>query len=66
MISKAGIWRTGHGSGSAFIDITGRKESKIKILHLVAQQYPSRVEVLTQQVGILEFAEINFAPDDAH
>ncbi|EIE77976.1 hypothetical protein RO3G_02680 [Rhizopus delemar RA 99-880] len=64
MISKTSIWRTGHGSGSVFIDMTGRKESKIEFLHLVAQQYPSRVGVLTQQVGTLKFAEINFAPDD--
>ncbi|KAG1147720.1 hypothetical protein G6F37_011740 [Rhizopus arrhizus] len=64
MISKTSIWRTGHGSGSVFIDMTGRKESKIEFLHLVAQQYPSRVGVLTQQVGTLKFVEINFAPDD--
>ncbi|KAG1440580.1 hypothetical protein G6F56_011862 [Rhizopus delemar] len=48
MISKTSIWRTGHGSGSVFINMTGRKESKIEFLHLVAQQYPSRVGVLTQ------------------
>ncbi|KAG0975363.1 hypothetical protein G6F28_012947 [Rhizopus arrhizus] len=64
MVSKTSTWRTGHGSGSVFIDMTGRKESKIEFLHLVAQQYPSRVGVLTQQVGTLKFAEINFVPDD--
>ncbi|KAG1149620.1 hypothetical protein G6F37_011382 [Rhizopus arrhizus] len=46
------------------ISKTSRKESKIEFLHLVAQQYPSRVGVLTQQVGTLKFVEINFAPDD--
>ncbi|KAG1323882.1 hypothetical protein G6F63_012814 [Rhizopus arrhizus] len=46
------------------ISKTSRKESKIEFLHLVPQQYPSRVGVLTQQVGTLKFAEINFAPDD--
>ena len=35
------------------IDMTGRKESKIEFLHLIVQQYPSRVGVLTQQVGAL-------------
>ncbi|KAG1135607.1 hypothetical protein G6F37_012688 [Rhizopus arrhizus] len=64
IISKTSIWRTGHGSGSVFINMTGRKESKIEFLHLVAQQYSSQAEVLTQQVGTLKFAEINFAPDD--
>jgi hypothetical protein len=64
MVSKTSTWRTGHGSGSVFIDMTGRKESKIEFLHLVAQQYPSHVGVLTQQVGTLKFAEINFVPDD--
>ncbi|KAG1046594.1 hypothetical protein G6F43_010926 [Rhizopus delemar] len=51
-------------SGSVSIDMTGRKESKIEFLHLVVQQYPSRVGDLTQQVGALKFAEINFASDD--
>jgi hypothetical protein len=64
MISKISIWQTGHGSGSVFINMTGRKKSKIEFLHLVAQQYSSQVGVLTQQVGTLKFAEINFAPDD--
>ncbi|KAG1137118.1 hypothetical protein G6F37_011518 [Rhizopus arrhizus] len=53
MVSKTSTWRAGHCPGSVFIDMTGRKELKIEFLHLVAQQYPSRVGVLTQQVGTL-------------
>ncbi|KAG1580675.1 hypothetical protein G6F48_010297 [Rhizopus delemar] len=44
--------------------MTGCKETKIELLGLIAEQYPSRVGVLTQQVGSLKFAEINFDPAD--
>ncbi|EIE84390.1 hypothetical protein RO3G_09100 [Rhizopus delemar RA 99-880] len=44
--------------------MTGRKEAKIELLILIAQQYLSREGVLTQQVGALKFAEINFYPAD--
>ncbi|KAG1139314.1 hypothetical protein G6F37_009855 [Rhizopus arrhizus] len=64
MISKTSIWQTGHGSGSVFVNMTERKESKIEFLHLVAQQYSSQVGVFPQQLGTLKFAEINFVPDD--
>lgn len=62
---KTSIWRTGHGTGSVFIDMTNRKESKVEFLTLVSDQYPTRIGVLTQQVGSLRFAEINFHPEDA-
>ncbi|KAG1184668.1 hypothetical protein G6F36_007522 [Rhizopus arrhizus] len=64
MISKTSIWQTGHGSGSVFVNMTERKESKIEFLHLVAQQYSSQVGAFPQQLGTLKFAEINFVPDD--
>ncbi|KAG0930322.1 hypothetical protein G6F29_012029 [Rhizopus arrhizus] len=63
-VSKTSIWRPGHGPGSVFVDMTGRKESKVEFLSLIAKQYPSRVGVITQQVGSMKFAEINFDPDD--
>ncbi|KAG0975222.1 hypothetical protein G6F29_011689 [Rhizopus arrhizus] len=63
-ITKTSIWRPGHGPGSVFIDMTGRKETKLEFLRLVAQQYPSRMGVLTQQFGSMKFAEINFEPTD--
>ncbi|EIE91395.1 hypothetical protein G6F46_011881 [Rhizopus delemar] len=63
-IVKTSIWRPGHGPGSIFVDMTGRKESKVEFLGLVAKQYPSRVGVITQKVGSMKFAEINFDPDD--
>ncbi|KAG1136415.1 hypothetical protein G6F37_012027 [Rhizopus arrhizus] len=63
-VSKTSIWRPGHGPGSVFVDMTGRKESKFEFLSLIAKQYPSRVGVITQQVGSMKFAEINFDPDD--
>ncbi|KAG1522711.1 hypothetical protein G6F52_005627 [Rhizopus delemar] len=63
-VFKSSIWRPGHGPGSVFLDMTGRKETKIEFLRLIAQQYPSRVGVLIQQVGSLKFAEINFDPAD--
>ncbi|KAG0934421.1 hypothetical protein G6F29_010006 [Rhizopus arrhizus] len=63
-VSKTSIWRPGHGPGSVFADMTGRKESKVEFLSLIAKQYPSRVGVITQQVGSMKFPEINFDPDD--
>ncbi|KAG1441370.1 hypothetical protein G6F55_013272 [Rhizopus delemar] len=63
-VFKSSIWRPGHGPGSVFLDMTGRKETKIEFLRLIAQQYLSRVGVLTQQVRSLKFAEINFDPAD--
>lgn len=63
-VVKTSIWRPGHGPGSVFVDMTGRTESKLEFLSLVAQQYPTRVGVLTQQVGSLKFAEINFDSAD--
>ncbi|KAG1042926.1 hypothetical protein G6F43_011778 [Rhizopus delemar] len=47
-IVKASIWRPGYDPGSVFVDMTGRKESKVEFLGLVAKQYPSRVGVITQ------------------
>ncbi|KAG1367128.1 hypothetical protein G6F61_013171 [Rhizopus arrhizus] len=47
-VSKTSIWRPGHGPVSAFVDMTGRKESKFEFLSLIAKQYPSRVGVITQ------------------
>ncbi|KAG1132856.1 hypothetical protein G6F37_010513 [Rhizopus arrhizus] len=44
--------------------MTGRKETKLEFLRLVAQQCPSRMGVLTQQFGSMKFAEINFEPTD--
>ncbi|KAG1533187.1 hypothetical protein G6F51_012745 [Rhizopus arrhizus] len=44
--------------------MTGRKETMLEFLRLVAQQYPSRMGVLTQQFGSMKFAEINFEPTD--
>ncbi|KAG1464511.1 hypothetical protein G6F46_002570 [Rhizopus delemar] len=61
---KSSIWCPEHGPGSAFLNMTGRKEAKIELLILIAQQYLSREGVLTQQVGALKFAEINFYPAD--
>ncbi|KAG0772297.1 hypothetical protein G6F22_015853 [Rhizopus arrhizus] len=29
-VSKTSIWRPGHGPGSVFVDMTGRKESKVE------------------------------------
>ncbi|KAG0736914.1 hypothetical protein G6F23_010661 [Rhizopus arrhizus] len=63
-VFKTSIWRPGHGPGSVFADTTGRKESKVEFLGLVAKQYPSRVGVITQQVGSMKFPEIKFDPDD--
>lgn len=63
-VTKTSIWRPGHGSGSTFIDMSGRKETKIDFLRLVADQYPSRMGVLTHQIGSLKFAGINFDPAD--
>ncbi|KAG1057026.1 hypothetical protein G6F43_001127 [Rhizopus delemar] len=63
-IFKTSIWRPGHGPDSVFVDMTGRKESKFEFLGLVAKQFPSRVGVITQQVGSMKFAEINFDADD--
>ncbi|KAI8327587.1 hypothetical protein BD560DRAFT_379532 [Blakeslea trispora] len=63
-IIKSQIWRPGHGVNSLFIDMSGRKETKLEFFKLVALQYPTRVGVLTQQVGSLRFAEINFPPND--
>jgi hypothetical protein len=40
-VFKTSIWRPGHGPGSVYIDMTGRKESKVEFLGLVAKQYPS-------------------------
>ncbi|KAG1049318.1 hypothetical protein G6F43_008351 [Rhizopus delemar] len=59
-VFKSSIWRPAHGPESIFLDMTGHKETKIEFLRLIAKQYPSRVGVLTQQVGFLKFAEINF------
>jgi hypothetical protein len=59
-VFKSSIWRLGHDPGRIFLDMTGRKETKIEFLNLTAKQYPSRVDVLTQQVGSFKFAEINF------
>lgn len=61
---KTSIWRPGHGPNSVFVDMSGRKESVIEFLRLVAQQYPSRVGVLPQKVGNLRFAEIFFNDED--
>ncbi|KAG1414576.1 hypothetical protein G6F58_006891 [Rhizopus delemar] len=63
-VSKTSIWRPGHGPDSVFVDMTGRKESKFEFLSLIAKQYLSRVGVISQQVGSMKFAEINFDPDD--
>ncbi|KAG1136872.1 hypothetical protein G6F37_010589 [Rhizopus arrhizus] len=63
-VFKTSIWRHGHEPGSVFADTTRRKESKFEFLGLVAKQYPSRVGVITQQVGSMKFAEINFDSDD--
>jgi hypothetical protein len=63
-VFKTSVWRPGHGPGSVYADTTGRKESKVEFLGLVAKQYSSRVGVISQQVVSMKFAEINFDPDD--
>jgi hypothetical protein len=44
--------------------MSGRNETKVEFLSVVAKQYPTRIGVLTQKVGSLKFAEINFDPKD--
>ncbi|KAI8875135.1 hypothetical protein K501DRAFT_208367, partial [Backusella circina FSU 941] len=63
-VKMSSIFKSGHGLGSVFIDITEKRESISELFQLIAQQYPSRMGALTRTDKNTRFIEINFDVDD--
>ncbi|KAI8877681.1 hypothetical protein K501DRAFT_165105, partial [Backusella circina FSU 941] len=59
-VKLTSILKSGHGSDSVLLDITGRRETTTSLLRLITQQYPSRRGVLLRRDRVNTFAEINF------
>ncbi|KAI8884367.1 hypothetical protein K501DRAFT_284871 [Backusella circina FSU 941] len=64
-VKRTNIWRVGSAIGSVFLDMTDRPEDKIELLQVIAEQYPSRIGVLTHVFGNSKVAEINFDIEDS-